>query len=768
VVHRRSLVVSAMLALAVLAPLPAAAATSPAGASPASGPRAAPAAAADDTVSGISEPGRERPFVDTGDATVSALAEPAAPTPPAVVGDQRTWAGLDDAKGYAYPKAYTMRGIGEHIEVWVASGTDDVSSGLRFPGDDCRNDERVQVTDDQVNYLIDQYDHNILPIESQVFSVAPARDGSKAAPPASFKVPQDNYRGDGGKVVVLVDNVRDANFYDPSLQNGKVTYIAGFFYSVFNRIFDRNVMTIDAYDWLHRTGANPPNEPVAGDVCASKPARPFTYESTFAHEYQHLLESYEDAAEASWVNEGLSMYAEEATGYATADIPITDTGYDAYIQCLLGNTTTQTPANPNPRPGGPENSLTVWGDQGQETELLCDYGAAFSFMLYLEGRYGQAFLTDLHRDDRHGLDSLATLLRLRNIDESVPTVLHQWQAMLALDAPLESRRATFSGDRAAYSTPTIHGAINWDNPDAYSTPGAPPNGADYVRLRDAAGAWVGARNLRTIDFDGASTLPPLPVEWKVDPDPPGHAGDPALFSGVAPNADRALIRSVTVPAADPTLTFETSWDTEPEWDFDIVQVSVDGGRTWTSLANGATTSEHDPGAIPPIVANLPGLTGTSGGWTDQRFDLSRWAGQDVLLSFRSMTDPGTEGQGWWVDDIAVGGQAISDGSTLEGFRSATEVNPTPVTGFTVQLVGYSSSGRGPVFVTPLALDADHHVHVRAPYALRLLGIDVVAAIVAYDEPTELITQYAPYTLTVNGVVQPGGTAPIPTPPEPEP
>jgi hypothetical protein len=33
----------------------------------------------------------------------------------------------------------------------------------------------------------------------------------------------------------------------------------------------------------------------------------------------------------------------------------------------------------------------------------------------------------------------------------------------------------------------------------------------------------------------------------------------------------------------------------------------------------------------------------------------------------------------------------------------------------------------------------------------------VVAIVAYDEPTEQVQQYAPYTLTVNGVTQPGGT-----------
>jgi hypothetical protein len=32
----------------------------------------------------------------------------------------------------------------------------------------------------------------------------------------------------------------------------------------------------------------------------------------------------------------------------------------------------------------------------------------------------------------------------------------------------------------------------------------------------------------------------------------------------------------------------------------------------------------------------------------------------------------------------------------------------------------------------------------------------VAAIVTYDEPTESITDYAPYTLKVNGVTQPGG------------
>jgi hypothetical protein len=689
-----------------------------------------------------------------------APAEAPEATPPAQIGESRVWLALDDAQGTIYPKPYTLRGVGDHIEVWVASDAADGTSGLAFPADDCRNDERVTVTDEQVQYLIGEYDGNILPVESQAFSVAPDRGGAGAILPGILGLPADYYAGEGDNVVVLVDNVRDTNYYDANLAGGNVTYIAGFFYSVFNEYFDRNVMTIDGYDWLHRTGANPPDEPDPNSLCNSKPARPFTYEGTFAHEYQHLLEYYEDPAETSWVNEGLSMYAEELTGYATADLPITDVGFDGYIQCLLGNSETQTPANPNPREGGPENSLTVWGDQGQGSEILCDYGAAFAFMLYLDGRFGPELLSELHRDDQQGLVSLQALLDARHIRASAQTILHQWAAMLALDVPLENRGAPFLGlVRSWYSTPTLHAAINWDNDDAYATPGAPPNGSDYVRLRDADGAYLDAGDIRSLSFDGAPTLPPLPVEWTVDPNPPDQAGDPALWSGSGENFDRAVVVGVTVPADAPTLTFDTLYDTEEAWDFGFVQVSTDGGETFTSLANDLTTDVHDPGAVPAVVQNLPGFSGSSGGWVTTSFDLSAYAGQDVLLSFRYVTDSSVNGAGWWIDDVAVGGVPLSDGATLDGFRSLTEVNPIEVAGYTVQVVGYSSTGRGPTVLVPVQLDAQFHASWRIPHWVPrglLRSIDVVAAIVMYDEPTESITQYAPYALTVNGVVQPGG------------
>ena len=41
---------------------------------------------------------------------------------------------------------------------------------------------------------------------------------------------------------------------------------------------------------------------------------------------------------------------------------------------------------------------------------------------------------------------------------------------------------------------------------------------------------------------------------------------------------------------------------------------------------------------------------------------------------------------------------------------------------------------------------------------ELASCPKVVAVIAYDEPTEKIKQYAPYQLTANGIRQPGGAA----------
>jgi hypothetical protein len=402
--------------------------------------------------------------------------------------------------------------------------------------------------------------------------------------------------------------------------------------------------------------------------------------------------------------------------------------------------------------------LTVWGDQDNdhESEILCDYGAAYTFMELLAGRYGEAFMTALHNDPLNGFESLASLLSEADPTTSVADVVHEWAAMVALDGIIDDGAALTGGDEADYTVPTLDATINWDNPEAYDNAGAPPNGSDYVRVRDAEGNYLPASAIDSIDFDGSETLPPFEVEWKVDSNPPKHKGNPALYSGKGANFDRSIVHAVSVPSGNPTLTFQTRYNTEELFDYAVVQISTDGGETYTSLENDNTTSEHDPSVPENIVNELPGFNGKAG-WHKETFDLSDYAGQDVQLAFRYLTDSGVNLAGWWVDNVKVGGEQIADGSSLDGWQTITQINPNDVNGFTVQVVSYDEA-HTEAHISQLALDESFQGSLSGAALEAAIGTtaEVVAVIVTFDEPTETFTQYAPYELTVNGVLQPGG------------
>jgi len=102
------------------------------------------------------------------------------------------------------------------------------------------------------------------------------------------------------------------------------------------------------------------------------------------------------------------------------------------------------------------------------------------------------------------------------------------------------------------------------------------------------------------------------------------------------------------------------YDIEPGWDFGMVQIW--NGTDWISLENEYTTSVHE-GTHDDIIAEFPGLTGESPGWdTDEwtimTFDLSDWTGlfgETVNFNFRYMTDWGTNGDGWYINEASVSG-----------------------------------------------------------------------------------------------------------------
>jgi len=659
----------------------------------------------------------------------------AAGTTPAV-GTVRKWLALDDFNGKLYQKDYTLRAVGSKIEVWVASGSDATSTGTAFPANDCRNAVAgsTDVTDAQAKSLADEFDNTMYPKESAEFSVPPARDGSNAAIAG-------DYTGAGDKIVTLVDNVRDDNFYDfPA----RPTYIAGFFSTQFNDLLDRNVMTIDAFDWKHRTGANPPDEPT-GDLCTSRPARARLYEGTFAHEYQHLLQSYTDPSEVNFVNEGLSDYAISLVGYANTLASVTQKGAESHLFCFQGFGPVSSPYNPNPRDcGGPENSLTLWGDEGSGNEILADYGNAWSFMLYLYDHYGQAFMSALHRDGtKQGLAGVQAQLDKYAKGTKVADVLHNFQVTNLVDAAVDPKGVVVGVPKSKVTTKSLNASLNLDNPASYKLPGAAPNGADYVKFRDAAGKALTGKQVTSLKFEGAKTLPAIPLKWTVASDAPGNEGNPTLWSGNSTNLDATAVAEVTVPTSSATLTFKEKHLAEAGYDYAYTVVSTDGGKTYTPLSNANTVAG-------PLGA---ALNGDAAAFTTQTFDLSAYAGKKILIGFRYVSDGGVNDGGWYVDDVAVGGTVVSDGSSLTPFRSPTQILPTAVANWNVRLVGLDAAKHAALVVP---INGKSSFSFSGLPLKVLLPFPQVIAVVSYDDPTEQVQQFAPYTLTVNGVVQPGG------------
>ncbi|MFI7672568.1 choice-of-anchor J domain-containing protein [Actinophytocola sp. NPDC049390] len=652
-------------------------------------------------------------------------------TPP--VGTVRPWLALDDAQGQLYLKDYTLRGVGDKIEVWVANDTS-------FPEGDCRTQipNSTTVTDEQVAYFVNEFDSNMYPKETAAFSTPPDRDGSNMSP----VLEGFDFSGEGDNTVALIDNVRDDNYYTfPEAP----TYIAGFFSGQFNELVDRNVMTIDAFDWAHRTGANPADEPT-DDLCTSRPARPQLYEGTFAHEWQHLLMYYTDPFEGNWINEGLSDWAQTLTGYVDPRLTVFERGGDSHIYCYQGFGIVQTPYNTNPRDcGGAENSLNLWGEGSNPSAVLADYGNAYSIMQFLSDRYGTEIMTLLHQDgERQGLASLDAALEAEG-QSDMYRVLHDYQSMTLLDKIVgDSRRGVMLGvPKSRVTTPSLRSTVNLDNPASYATPGAAPNGADFVPLQKADGTTLRGKDLKSLSFDGAETLPPLPLEWTVVSDDPDSAGDPVLWSGNGNNINATAVTSVTVPQADPTLRFDAKYGAELGYDYGYVVVSTDGGESYTPISGDKTV----PGP------QGPSLNGTTDGFEPHTFDLSAYAGQTILVGFQYISDGGVNEGGVKIDDITVGGTTVSDGSSVEPFDSPTEIRPFPVHNWNLRLIAYNEKNQ---VALQVEVDGKNQVKLGWMQLMFLTPFEKVVAVVAYDEPTELVNQYAPYTLTVNGVVQPGG------------
>jgi hypothetical protein len=548
------------------------------------------------------------------------------------IGDIAIWAFANFYTGYYYFSYFRLRAIGAHTEVWVRPG-------LGWPAGDPR--PTPIVTDAQINYLIGEFESNIYPKDTQYFGQPAFRDGSYAEAPSYFGLPDDYYKEDNGRDVILVSNIRDENYYDWTYPS----FVIGFYSSTFgDTYFDRNIISIDCNQWETRMG----------------PGSEHDYEGTIAHEYQHLIHRDMLPGDALFMNEGCSMYAEYLCGYG-----ISRGYFNSYFVA-------------------PDNSLTVWGDQG-DINIIADYGVVALWGLYLNDHYGADFLSRFVKGGIPGIVGIDALLPKKT---KFDDVYRDWKLanLIRSDCPgygkynyhsinftdpayVPLRLYETVGVPVPWTTGTSFGTTktwywehphtNWDPPEAPHNPRYDTGismistyGTDYIALRD----WS-RPGFIYFDGDDKATLP-APYLWTLTAD--------GWYSGTGVNsADEFIAGDATVNVANPKLTITTKWGLESYWDFGFVQVSTDGGVTWTSLANAYTTYDHDPSARPTIVANLPGFTDYSDpinmvpAWITMDFDLSAYAGKTVKIGFHYMTDDLTTYEGWWINSASVSGTALS-------------------------------------------------------------------------------------------------------------
>jgi len=136
-------------------------------------------------------------------------------------------------------------------------------------------------------------------------------------------------------------------------------------------------------------------------------------------------------------------------------------------------------------------------------------------------------------------------------------------------------------------------------------------------------------------------------------------------------ADVRLARTLEVPggSTDARFWMRNDYVMEKDWDFGFVEVSTDGGSTWTELKVYSQSGDEvsTPDGYPDPFGRLRdyggkkyGLTGTTGGWARHYVDLTPYAGETIGIRLRLATDGGWLERGWFADDFSL----TADGTTV--------------------------------------------------------------------------------------------------------
>ena len=336
----------------------------------------------------------------------------------------------------------------------------------------------------------------------------------------------------------------------------------------------------------------------------------FAY-SVLAHEFQHMIHWYRDRNESSWINEGFSELAVLLNDYKVGS------DYDFIYD--------------------PDLQLNDWPND--EGATLPHYGAAFLFLTYFMDRFGDEATQALVSQPANGLESVDVVLK--EIGAKDPLT---GRAITADDVFLDWVLTNYLMDESVSDGRYIYHNYS-DTPQAEETEiidSCPQSeytrdvhqyGTDYIRIT-CEGDY-------TLHFEGS-------ILARVIPSDP-YSGKYAFWSNRGDESDMILTRTFDFSDVEGplTLTYWMWYDLEEDYDYVYVEASLDG-KQWQILTTPSGTPEDPSGN-----SYGWGYNGVSGGWFQESVDLSKFAGHEVQIRFEYVTDAAVNGEGVFLDDIAL-------------------------------------------------------------------------------------------------------------------